>query len=233
MKSNLNYSTSNRHNKIIAVVFDDHRMFAESMAALLERADVFDSVYTFSQEKELISFLHKNESQYETFFFVDYYLGDKHCIPIVNEAKRMNKRLRTIIVSSVMNTAIIKYIDSNNPEGFLSKIAGFDEVLTCVRTLQEGRRYTSPILDKVLQNQPEHDSIHFSKREIELLQYFYQGLSIASTAERVSLSMHTIVSHRRRMMEKAKCKSMAELLVFCRKNGLVADSEVSGNISNP
>ena len=126
-----------------------------------------------------------------------------------------------------MNAATIKYIDSNKPDGFLSKLAGFDEVLACVTVLRDGQRYISPVIEKVLEDASEHAPVHFSKREVELLQYFYQGHSIMSTAERVSLSMHTIVAHRRRMMEKVKCKSMAELLTFCRKNGIVGDSETA------
>ncbi|REA56423.1 hypothetical protein DSL64_26880 [Dyadobacter luteus] len=222
-----NYSTSSRYKNTTAIIFDDHRMFAESLALLVERMDYFDSVHTFSEEKELFRFLLNNESQRETFFFVDFYLLDKHCIPLINEAKRINKRIRTVIVSSVMNAATIKYIDSNKPDGFLSKLAGFDEVLACVTVLRDGQRYISPVIEKVLEDASEHAPVHFSKREVELLQYFYQGHSIMSTAERVSLSMHTIVAHRRRMMEKVKCKSMAELLTFCRKNGIVGDSETA------
>ena len=226
MKTHRHYPENNRNKNTIAIIYDDHRMFAESLASLLERLDSFDSVYTFSEEKEVMSFLLRKDSQIETFFFVDYYLKDKHCIPLINEAKRINKRIKTVVISSVMNAMTIKYIDSNDPEGFLSKRAGFDEVLACVHALEEGKRYVSPFIKQILDDLIQRAPVQFSRRETELLQYFYQGYSIASTAECISLSMHTIVAHRRRMMEKAQCKSMAELLVFCRKNGFVGDAEM-------
>lgn len=220
---------SNKDKDATAVIYDDHRMFAESLGSLIERTNYFRSVHTFSEEKELLNFLMKKGNQNEIFFFVDFYLDDKHCIPIVNEAKRINKKVRTIIVSSVKNASTIKYIDSFEPQGLLSKKAGFDEVLSCIHTLQEGERYVSPFMKQILKDDINNTPIKFTPRETELLQYFYQGYSIVSTAEQMSLSMHTVVGHRRRMMEKAKCKSMAELLVFCRRNGLVADSDMRGN----
>ncbi|MCE7044423.1 response regulator transcription factor [Dyadobacter sp. CY312] len=209
----------------MAIVYDDHRMFAESIGSLIERTNCFQSVHTFSEEKELMNFLMKKGNQNEMFFFVDFYLDNKHCIPIINEAKRVNKKVQIIIVSSVQNAGTIKYIDTFEPHGFLSKKAGFDEVLACIHTLQEGKRYISPFMKQILNDDNNYGPVKFTPRETELLQYFYQGHSIVSTAEQMSLSMHTVVGHRRRMMEKAKCKSMAELLVFCRKNGLVSDPE--------
>ena len=212
-----------------AVIYDDHRIFAESLGSLIERTSFFQSVHTFSEEKELMNFLMKKGNQNEMFFFVDFYLDDKHSIPTINEIKRINKKVRIIIISSVQNAVTIRYIDSFEPQGFLSKKAGFDEVLACIHTVQEGKRYVSPLIEQILKDDINYALVRFTPRETELLQYFYQGHSIVSTAEQMSLSMHTVVGHRRRMMEKANCKSMAELLVFCRRNGLVADSETQEN----
>ncbi|NMN36149.1 DNA-binding CsgD family transcriptional regulator [Pedobacter sp. SG918] len=51
---------------------------------------------------------------------------------------------------------------------------------------------------------------------MEILQYFAHGSTIAQTAEKVHLSKHIIVAHRRNMM--SKINSITKLLSYARKS---------------
>ncbi len=51
----------------------------------------------------------------------------------------------------------------------------------------------------------------FSKREKEVLQYVLTGKSTPEIAEILNLSIHTINSHRKSILSKSKCSSLAEL----------------------
>lgn len=56
---------------------------------------------------------------------------------------------------------------------------------------------------------------------MDMLYHFSQGNSIQETAEIAHLSKHTVVSHRRRMMEKTNSKSITELLAYARKLNII------------
>ncbi|WP_025764169.1 response regulator transcription factor [Dyadobacter tibetensis] len=205
----------------VAIIFEDHRMFADSFSLVLERLNIFESVHIFIDEKDLIRFFIENSSKKNIFLFIDYYIKDKHAIPLISEARRLNKRIKVIIVSSVIDPNVIKYIFLYSPEGFISKSSGFGEVVECIKDIQQGHIFTSPFISNIITETAETDPIPFTTRELEILQLFAQGLSIIEAAEKLFLSKHTIIAHRRHMMQKAKCSSIVELLAFSRKRGLI------------
>ncbi|WP_199141529.1 response regulator transcription factor [Pedobacter sp. ASV12] len=204
----------------IAIAFDDHLLFADSFSALIERLELFRAVHTISEERELINFLIRH-SQSPIYLFLDYYLKNKNGLPLINEARRLNKQMTIIVVSSVTSPVAITNILSYNPHGLVSKSAGFNTILECLTVIDEGSQYISPILSNIISNVDLSKKILFTGRELEVLQHFAQGLSIAQTAEKTHLSKHTIVAHRRKMMAKANVNSITELLSYAREQELI------------
>ena len=207
-------------NNAIAIVFDDHRLFADSFSALIERLELFRFVHTFSEERELTQFLIKH-SQTPIYLFLDYYLKDKNALPLINETKRLNRQVTVIVISSVANPMTVANIMAYNPKGIISKSSGFDTILECLSTIGRGEQYICPVISEIVSNANQTSEIPFTVRELEILQYFAQGLSIAQTAERTHLSKHTIVAHRRKMMAKANVNSITELLAYARAKELI------------
>lgn len=209
-----------KKNDAIAIVFDDHLLFADSFSALIERLELFKSVHTFSEERELTHFLIKHH-QTPVYLFLDYYLKQKNGLPLINEARRLNKNITIIIMSSVISPTAITNILSYSPEGFVSKSSGFNTILECLTTVSEGEQYISPTISEIVLNSNLTKKLLFSARELDVLQYFARGLSIAQTAEQTHLSKHTIVAHRRKMMAKVNVNSITELLSYAREQELI------------
>jgi len=209
-----------KKTQAIAIVFDDHLLFADSFSALIERMELFRSVHTISEERELISFLIKH---YESpiYLFLDYYLKNKNGLPLINEARRLNKHITIIVISSVISPTTITNILSYNPNGFVSKSSGFNAIVECLMIISQGGQYISPTISDIASNTNPAIKLAFTARELEVLHYFAQGLSIAQTAERTHLSKHTIVAHRRKMMAKVNVNSITELLFYARKQELI------------
>ncbi len=206
-----------KREEAIAIVFDDHLLFADSFAALIERLELFRAVHTLNDDRELIQFLIKN-SKTRVYLFIDYYLKNKNGLPLINEARRLNKNVIIIVMSSVASPVAIANILSYSPHGFVSKSCGFDSILECLNTIDSGQQYISPVIHEI---NSVSTTIPFSARELEILQYFAGGLSIAQTAEQTYLSKHTIVAHRRKMMAKANVNSITELLSYARNRELI------------
>lgn len=204
----------------MALIFDDHALFKESFSALVERLNVFRSVQAMEREEDLIAFLMKNSHQ-PVYLFIDYYLGDKVSLALINDAKRLNKQIKVIIVSSVANARLIQNILTYHPHGFLSKSSGLDILVDCIGSLQRNEQFICPFIKEILDHAVVDDLVNFTARELDILQYFARGNSIESTAAQTNLSKHTIVAHRRNMMAKAKCTSITELLAYSRKMGLI------------
>ncbi|WP_376749015.1 LuxR C-terminal-related transcriptional regulator [Sphingobacterium siyangense] len=48
-----------------------------------------------------------------------------------------------------------------------------------------------------------------------------EGYSVAETASRTFLSPHTVVTHRRKMMAKAECQTIGQMLKYAREHNLI------------
>lgn len=207
--------------KSIAIVFDDHHLFADSFSALLERLELFQSVHMLQEERELQQFLIKN-AQSSVYIFLDFYLKEKNALPIINEVRRLNRRAAIIVVSSVVNPTTVTHIMNYAPQGIVSKSSGFNTIIECIGAVQNGKQYLCPVIQEIVSAAKGQSSeLPFTSRELEVLQLFARGMSIAQTAEHMLLSKHTIVAHRRKMMAKARVNSITELLAFARGQELI------------
>jgi len=209
-----------KKKEAIAIVFDDHLLFADSFSALLERLELFRSVHTLDKEEELTQFLIKH-SKAPVYLFLDYYLKNQNGLPLINVARRLNRNVIIIVVSSVVSPIAITNILSYNPHGLISKSSGFEAIIECLNIISSGEQYISPVIAEINSNSNLKSMSPFSAREVEILQHFAHGLSIAQTAERTYLSKHTIVAHRRNMMEKVNVNSITALLSYARKQELI------------
>ncbi len=57
----------------------------------------------------------------------------------------------------------------------------------------------------------------FTQREMEVIREIQKGGSNHEIAERLCLSHHTIATHRKNIFRKCDCKSVLELLTYCKK----------------
>ena len=57
----------------------------------------------------------------------------------------------------------------------------------------------------------------FTKREIEVIREIQKGGSNHQIAEKLFLSHHTVATHRKNIFRKCDCKTILELLVFCKR----------------
>lgn len=204
-----------------AVVFDDHQLFADSFSSLLEKTKKFQEIRVISEYNSLLQYL-MEEVRTEVYLFLDYYLGDGMLgVEVINEVRRLRKSIHIIVVSSVSNPVTIKLIKSYNPDALISKVSGFEIVLKCLQALSNKEDYCCPYIREVLEQAANEEVVVFSTREIEVLKFFAEGLSVIETAEKLIISKHTVVSHRRNMMKKTNSKTIIELLSYVRNNGIL------------
>jgi DNA-binding NarL/FixJ family response regulator len=205
----------------IAVIFDDHKLFADSFSSWLEKAGLFAYVYTFADKTELLRFFFEKQNR-TIFLFSDYYIGDGNSVSTLNDIKRICPAVRIILISSITNPLLIQQLLQMKPKGFLSKAPGMDEVLACIRKVEQNHTYISPYIQALADSgRNAAFQIPFTPKEIEVLTLFAKGHTVIKTAEILNLSKHTIISHRRKMMSKAKCNTIIELLAFSRSLNII------------
>jgi DNA-binding CsgD family transcriptional regulator len=75
--------------------------------------------------------------------------------------------------------------------------------------------------DLYVEYKTEKDFFSLSKRELEILSCIGNGLSTKSIAEKLFISTHTVSNHRKNILQKTNCKSVAQLLSLAMSKGIL------------
>lgn len=107
-----------------------------------------------------------------------------------------------LIASFLVKVSNISFVDSSDAVQYKFLANGLDTML-----------FHDLVFDK-------HKSI-FTPREIDIIKEIKNGLSNIQIAENLQISKFTVETHRKKIMKKSGCHSAKELLLFCKKNGII------------
>lgn len=79
---------------------------------------------------------------------------------------------------------------------------------------------------KVSESHPETHTLLLSPREIEVSILLCKGLINKEIADQLDISMATVISHRKNIMEKLQARSLADIIIYSVTNGLVCFEEL-------
>ena len=114
--------------------------------------------------------------------------------------------------------------------GYLLKDSAFGELAEVIRAVVAGRKYLSPsigegLIDDYIQHpDPNAGPVisALSAREREVLQLLAEGHSTKEVAIRLHVSVKTVETHRRHIMERLNVRSVAELTKLAVREGLTS-----------
>ena len=112
--------------------------------------------------------------------------------------------------------------------GYLLKDGAFEELVGAIRTVLAKKMYLSPriadvVVDDYLRHMPRAEPSAYEKltpREREVLQLMAEGKATKQVAAVLHVSIKTIETHRRQIMQKLDLYSVAELTKYAIREGL-------------
>lgn len=69
---------------------------------------------------------------------------------------------------------------------------------------------------------PEHEQNKLSSRETDVLKLLSGGLSNKEIAEKLNVSIHTVISHRKNITQKTGIKSQSGLTIYAISNNIIS-----------
>jgi len=208
----------NNIHKIDALIIEDHLLFAETFAKLIEGFGLFNNVSYFNNTSDLLKFVLNSRMNNQFYIFLDYYLNGEVGTSIISDLRRYKKDVKIILISSLSNAILLQNLTEMKIDAIIHKSDSTHDIIDCIHALKNKNHYYSPTILGYLDEATEATAkMKLTAREIEILIYFSKGFSVEETAERVSLSRHTVTAHRRRIYMKTNSKNLIELLDYARK----------------
>lgn len=213
-------------DKIRVLLADDHKIFRDGVRSILEKEKDIEVVGEAANGSEVIELI---EQQEVNVLVLDIDIGKPNGIEITALVSQNHPETKILILSMMgLHDFVIQALEKG-AIGFLLKNTGKDEVLTAIRSVSKGDSYFSKEVSAILIEQlhkpassrRKSTDIPISPREIEVLTLIAKEFSNAEIAEKLYISIRTVDTHRRNLLEKLGAKNTAGLVKFAIQKGLV------------
>jgi len=164
---------------------------------------------------------------------MDIAMPDLNGIEATRRIMTESPGVKVVALSMHADIRFMKHMFAAGAAGYVLKGSAFEEVAAAIRAVAVGRIYISPkITDQVLAEYVKQltkpsagAESPLSGREREVLQMLAEGKSSHKIAERLHVSVTTVDTHRKHVMDKLGFRTIAELTKYAVREGLTSLDE--------
>jgi two-component system, NarL family, response regulator NreC len=209
-----------------AIIADDHKIMREGLRSLLEKSGRFECIAEADdgyQAVRLAKELHPD------IVIMDIAMPNLNGIEATRQIKTELPEVEVIVLSMHATRNYVSQVLQAGASAYLLKDSAFEELSTALLAISRGGMYLSPAIAKAaaLANLKGGSSAgggalgeNLTKRELQVLQLIAEGRSTKDIAARLSLSVKTVETHRKQIMDKLEIRSIAGLTKYCIREGL-------------
>ena len=209
--------------KIRLLIADDHTILRQGLRRIVEEEhdmEVVGEAATGAEAVTLAKELHPD------IVIMDISMPGQNGIESTRQISTQGDS-RVLVLTMHLERQIIANAVTAGASGYLLKDSVDDELLTALRTINEGGSVFSPDVTKILANlEPAREE---SQRSLDLLtprekEVFYLlavGKSSAAIADALFVSPKTIHTHRQHIMDKLGLRTLGELIHYAIREGLI------------
>ncbi|MEX0998721.1 MAG: response regulator transcription factor [Thermodesulfobacteriota bacterium] len=207
------------------LIADDHSVVRRGVKQILEEEPDLKVLGEAANGDEVIQLIQDKDWD---ILILDITLPGKNGLEILTEVKKLRPNLPVLILSMHPEEEFAVRALKLKAAGYVTKGSVPEELVLAINVVLKGHKYISPSFTDKLASYIELDNdaekpLHqrLSKREKEVLIMIASGKSITDIAKTVYLSVKTISTYRKRILEKLNLETTADLIRYAIDNCLV------------
>ncbi|MFQ5996508.1 MAG: response regulator [Dehalococcoidales bacterium] len=206
------------------LVVDDHAVFRDGIRALLDIYDDIEIVGEAADGKEAIA---KVRELAPDIVVMDIAMPEMDGLEATRQIKKKYPKVKTLVLTQYDNKEYIISTIKAGAIGYLPKKAIGSELVAAIRTLHGGEFFLRPsavsaiVADYIQQAGPELYN-GLTGREREILRLIANGYTSRAIAEKLHISLKTVLVHRAKLMKKLGLHSHTDLIKYAIRKGLVS-----------
>jgi DNA-binding NarL/FixJ family response regulator len=209
---------------ISILIIDDHPLVSDGVATMVKGVDYLEVTGACKSGKEALEFLSSNDPH---IILLDISLPDIDGLELCSQIRKKNRSVKIIGLTSTNEAGIITQFLARGGNGYLLKNMEREELLTAIDEALNDKIYLSKAANQKILEQYHtvNDAVKstpvLTRREKEILQLLYDGLTGPQIAERLFLSPFTIETHRKNLLQKLNVNSTQLMLRSAKENKLI------------
>ena len=209
------------------ILADDHQIMREGLRALLEKEANIEVIAEAADGRTAVQLARKLSPDV---VIMDISMPDLNGMLATRQIIDDIPGVKVIALSMHSDAQFVTGMLKAGASGYLLKDCAFTELAHAVRVVTAGQTYLSPgiagvVVEQYLRHVPQTDSPTYSPlsgRELEVLQLLAEGKTKSQIASLLHVSVKTVNSHRRHILEKLGVSSDAELIKYALRKGLTS-----------
>lgn len=207
---------------------DDHAIMRQGLRQILAQHPDFDVVAEASSGLEAVESAQRFQPDVA---IVDIAMSELNGIEATAQIAKRSPHTAVLILSMYSDERYVLRAVRAGARGYVVKNSAGDELVQAIQSVYRGKPFFSPEVSKIFQersarlNAPDEVEDRYdllTERERQIYQLLAEGNSNKEIATRLNLSLHTVETHRARIMEKLRVHSTAELVLSAVRRGLVS-----------
>ncbi len=206
---------------------DDHKILRQGLQTLLQNEPDIEVVGQADNGRDAIELA--KELQPDV-VIMDVAMPDVSGVEATRELLNAVPTAKVVALSMHSDQRFVAGMLAVGASGYLLKNAAFEELALSIRTVVANELYLSPGITGVvvkdylnrLGRAQRTGAPALSSRETEVLRLIAEGRTTAEIAEDLQISVKTVETHRRQVMEKLDLHSIANLTKHALRIGLVS-----------
>jgi DNA-binding NarL/FixJ family response regulator len=208
------------NEKIRIMLADDHPLFIEGLSMMLRREPDFELCGIANNGREVLDMLPTTKPD---LILLDINMPKMNGLETIKYIRQSYPSVKIVMLSGYFDEAIIKEAKIKGANGYLLKSSQRDELIHTIKMVYSGALFATPQQDEpvtgeFLANDKFLAQFNLTKRERELIQLIKNGMTNQEIAQNLHLSVYTVETHRKNIMQKLKLNSPGALMKFIIEN---------------
>jgi len=213
---------------IRVLLADDHKMVRQGLMSLIEKESGITVVGQAGNGRSTLKAVGETAPHVVV---MDVAMPDLNGIEATRRLLKDKPDLKVVGLSGHADKQFVSQMLKVGASAYLLKDSAAEELVRAIRAVMVGKTYLSPDIAKGVVDQYVHTATCMEKnpafvaltdREREVLQLIAEGKSTKEIARTLGVSVKTVETHRRNIMEKLDIHSVAELTKYAVREGLTS-----------
>jgi DNA-binding NarL/FixJ family response regulator len=207
------------------LVADDHRMVAEGLRSVLEPD--FELTEIVEDGRALVEAALRLRPD---IIVADITMPRLNGLDAVEQIRRAGCDAKVVFLTMHKDVVYAAHAQRSGASGFVLKHSASTELLTALRAALADQTYVTPEIAELLDRLPAIPSLGADRpamltpRQREVLQLFAEGYSARDVAATLHISVRTAENHKAQIMKALGIRSIADLVRWAIRQGLIAPS---------
>lgn len=213
--------------KIRVLLVDDHSILREGISALLNMQDDIETVGEASNGQEAILQAQKLKPDV---ILMDIAMPQLDGLEATRRIKKDNPKIKVLVLTQHDNPDYILSTVKAGSDGYLPKRALGRDLVNAIHAVYRGQSFLYPtaagaLIDDYRRHITQEPYDTLTDREKEVFRLIADGNTSREIADKLFISLKTVLNHRAKIMEKLDIHHSNELIKLAIRKGLITSDQ--------